>query len=141
MRKLNHCHTTRRCSCCFSQSLSLHVLKLTLHTCVRRRTNTFTCLGPKCLHVFIHVCVCVLPPHHHRKSGRGRREVDHGAVNHTVSRAASRLAAARGWRVYKPRLQQQHHHRAANTTQEINSEEPRPPLSARRPCSFTTRSG
>ncbi|XP_062269197.1 osteopontin isoform X2 [Platichthys flesus] len=57
-----------------------------------------------------------------RKSGRGRREVDHCAVNHTISRAASRLAAARGWRVYKPRVQQQHH-RAANTTQEINSRE------------------
>lgn len=58
----------------------------------------------------VSVCVtCVyLPPHHHstnhRKSGRGRGEVDHGAVNLMTSRAASWLAAARRWRVYKPCL-------------------------------------
>ena len=100
----------------FSQSLSLHVLKLTSYTvCVCVCARTF-CLG--CLHVFIHVfvfalcvrvCVrewvCVCPhtttaPTTGRVGERG--EVDHGAVNLMTSQALCRLAAAESWRVYKP---------------------------------------
>lgn len=131
VRKLNHCHATYHYMLLFlTQSLLLHVLKLTTHivslcVCVcererQKKTKTkcihmllsgfqmSACLYPRICLVFC-VCVCVYlpptPPQHttnHRKSGRERRGGHHGAVNLMTSQAPRWLAAARGWKVYKP---------------------------------------
>lgn len=130
VRKLNHCHATYHYMLLFlTQSLLLHVLKLTythselVCVCVKERGKKpktkrihmllsgfqmSACLYPRICLVFC-VCVCVYlpptPPQHttnHRKSGRERRGGHHGAVNLMTSQALRWLAAARGWKVYKP---------------------------------------
>lgn len=111
VRKLNHCHATYHYMLLFlTQSLLLHVLKLTTHTvslcvCVcererqkKQKQNAFICfcLGFKCLHAFIHVfvlcsvcvSVCICPRHHHSTPPTTGRVGERGEVD-TMERLTS----------------------------------------------------